>query len=159
MKPDEIRNQNIDKALDTPLVYSRRNYALFSGMFGMALLVIAVLLVMQIDVLSWQGLLILVVLSGSAGLVSRWISDRLQPRRKRFVVAFSAPRWDAQLAAPVEIDTQGSTYFVDNSPAIQTTRQDEWIGFKLSSGVTTYILAEDLDPLSAANRDIQKVKE
>jgi 4-amino-4-deoxy-L-arabinose transferase-like glycosyltransferase len=150
MKSEDIRTRNVDTALFSHVVFERRAVTIVSAMITVAFLVsFFVLPLLKMDSASAPGLLITFTTAGVSGLVARWAYDHMRPPRRYYLVAFSAPRWDSQLAEPVEVDYEDSTYFVDNSPAAQTTRVDEWVRLTLRSGVSTYILAEDLAALSS----------
>lgn len=150
MDPNKIRDQNVDTVLDTPLPYNRRSYVMISSAVGIAMLVsIIVLPLLRLDLLSIPGALIVLTSALLTAYLARKIYDGLQPPTRHYVVAFFAPRWDAQMANPIEVDTQDKFWFLDGIPALKIRRDGEWMRFDLKSGVTTYILEDDFKTLTA----------
>ena len=118
MKPDGIHRNHFEHALMHRGTYNWLYIATWAPISGALLAVLCLLLVLNVDPLSLPGLSITFAACISAGLIGRAVFRMLRPPKRYYFVAFSAPRWDAQLAETIEIDMQGADFFVDSVPVL-----------------------------------------
>jgi hypothetical protein len=147
MHPDDIYSHNA-RLLDSSTRDTRRTLLAIKLTVWFLIGAMVVLASMRIFPFSWRGLGILSVLGLILGGFWWWAlrSYRSNISVTHWVVPYSAPRWDSPLANPATlVKDKRSRYFLDEVPVTSITPQEEWVGLKLSTGVTSYIRKDDFE--------------